>query len=127
MGIPPLDKLLSVKEVAEILNLSPRTIYDNARRLGGFYPAGIRVLRFNPEVIRGIMEGKGRMEVQVSIPGEKISRRNLSDPCGGAGGSGRKEKKRACLPPTDPDRHNLPAGRKPLFRLVPAAAREENP
>jgi hypothetical protein len=51
------DHLLTPKQVAELLQISIRTVYDNADRLGGFYPAGIRVLRFKPEIIHNIMEG----------------------------------------------------------------------
>ena len=44
-----MDRLLSVKDVAELLNMSPRMVYEHKRELGGFYPAGIRILRFHPE------------------------------------------------------------------------------
>ena len=55
-----MDRLLSVKDVAELLNMSSRTVYDHMRELGGFYPAGIRLLRFHPEVIYGVMEGQDK-------------------------------------------------------------------
>lgn len=67
-----MDPLLWPKEVASLLNISVRTVYKNFRKLGGFYPAGMRVLRFRPDVIYGIMEGKGRMEVQTPIQEEEI-------------------------------------------------------
>jgi len=31
-----MDRLLSVKDVAELLNMSSRTVYDHMRELGGF-------------------------------------------------------------------------------------------
>ncbi len=50
--------LLTVKDVARLLNVSPRTVYEHARQWGGFYPAGLRALRFKPDIIHGIMEGQ---------------------------------------------------------------------
>lgn len=52
-------QLLTVNDVANHLQISPRTVYDNAQKLGGFYPHGLRVLRFKPEVIYGNMERQG--------------------------------------------------------------------
>ena len=52
-----MEPLLTPKQVAEILNLSVRTVYDHRIRLGGFYPAGIKALRFRRDVIEAIMEG----------------------------------------------------------------------
>lgn len=46
-----MSPLLTPEEVASLLRISLRTVYENARRLGGFYPAGIRVLRFRKERI----------------------------------------------------------------------------
>lgn len=37
----------------------------NPRRLGGFYPAGIKVLRFRPEVIYGSVEGQGNAVMDI--------------------------------------------------------------
>jgi hypothetical protein len=53
-----MKPLLTPKDVAVLLSVSVRTIYDNYQRLGGFYPAGIKRLRFREEVINGIMEGQ---------------------------------------------------------------------
>jgi hypothetical protein len=39
-------KLLTPSEVADILSVSVRTVMRHSRALGGFYPAGIRALRF---------------------------------------------------------------------------------
>jgi hypothetical protein len=74
-----------------MLQLNVRTIYENAKRLGGFYPAGIRVLRFKEGVIRGIMEGPGNrvMEVPVSASGEALRRRRIQHQGGSADGQGR--------------------------------------
>jgi len=51
-----MEPLLTPKQIAELLNLSVRTVYDRVR-LGGFYPAGIKTLRFRRDVIEAIMEG----------------------------------------------------------------------
>jgi len=52
-----MEPLLTPKQVAELLSLSVRTVYDHSIRLGGFYPAGIKALRFRRDVIEAIMEG----------------------------------------------------------------------
>jgi len=52
-----MEPLLTPKQVAEMLNLSVRTVYDHSIRLGGFYSAGIKALRFRRDVIEAIMEG----------------------------------------------------------------------
>src|SRR3972149_5187416 len=69
-----MNSLLTPKEVANLPSISLRTVYDNALELGGFYPGGIKVLRFNPEVIHGFMEGQDVQElgIRVQLPGEKV-------------------------------------------------------
>ena len=52
-----MEPLLMPKQVAELLYLSVRTVYDHSIRLGRFYPAGIKALRFRRHVIEAIMEG----------------------------------------------------------------------
>jgi hypothetical protein len=44
-------KLLTPQDVADQLQLSVRTIMRHAKELGGFYPCGIRALRFRAEDI----------------------------------------------------------------------------
>jgi AraC-like DNA-binding protein len=60
--------LLSVKDVAKLLNISPRTVYDYSRELGGFYPCGIKVLRFNPEDLYDKLERSQARPLALSIP-----------------------------------------------------------
>ncbi len=55
-----MDKLLTPEQVADLLQISVKTVYEKSDRFGGFYPAGIRVLRFRQEVINGIMEGQNQ-------------------------------------------------------------------
>ena len=66
-----MNSLLTPNEVAQLLQLSMRTVYAQSHRLGGFYPAGIRALRFRREDIYAIMEGpqERTLEVPVSTPG----------------------------------------------------------
>ena len=60
-----MTSLLTPPEVAQLLQISIRTVYAQARRLGGFYPAGIRALRFRREAIYAFMEGPQNRQVPV--------------------------------------------------------------
>lgn len=60
--------LLSVRDVAKLLNISTRTVYDHARELGGFYPCGIQVLRFNPEDFYDKLERSQTRPLALSVP-----------------------------------------------------------
>lgn len=53
-----MTQLLTPSDVAELLQISVRTVYDHSDRLGGFYPLGIRRLRFRPEGIYEHLEGQ---------------------------------------------------------------------
>jgi hypothetical protein len=44
------------------------TIYAKTPSLGGFYPAGIKALRFRREIIYAMMEGPKDRQVPKSIP-----------------------------------------------------------
>ena len=104
-----MDRLLSVKDVAELLNMSSRTVYDHMRELGGFYPAGIRLLRFHTEVIYGVMEGQDKegLAVQFSASGGNICRRRPEDATGSVGSPRRAEKRAKGKTQDDPNRHGL--------------------
>jgi excisionase family DNA binding protein len=41
-----VETLLTVRQVAELLQISERSVRRHAARLGGVFPAGIRTLRF---------------------------------------------------------------------------------
>ena len=71
-----ISMLLTPIDVAKLLQISVRTVYDNKSRLGGFYPAGIKVLRFRQEVIDGILrgQGSGALEVPIRAQGQKLYR-----------------------------------------------------
>lgn len=51
------ESLLTVKQVASLLQISTRTVYKRQKALGGFKPAGLGCVRFDPEVIIGILLG----------------------------------------------------------------------
>jgi len=59
---------LKVQEVAFLLKISPRSVYRRRWRLGGFYPLGLRCLRFPAGVVYACLEGAGE-RLAVSIPG----------------------------------------------------------
>jgi hypothetical protein len=63
-----LVPLLTPEDVARLLQISVRTVYAQSHRLGGFYPVGIRALRFRREVINAIMEGSQEREISLSVP-----------------------------------------------------------
>jgi hypothetical protein len=87
-----MERLLKPSEVAELLQISIASVYANARALGGIYPGGIKALRFNPEVIQAIMEGKHQATVRQQKENRKV--------VGGEGkgvGVGRSDAERAEL------------------------------
>jgi hypothetical protein len=52
--LPPLrseETLLTVDDHTDLLRMDKRTVYDHKNELSGFYPLGIKVLRFNREAI----------------------------------------------------------------------------
>ena len=79
MGDNPTPPLLTVKEAALLLKLSPRSIYRKARVLGGFYPLGLRCLRFRAEVIFNAMLAREEgLAVSIPVPGQKIQQSLVS-------------------------------------------------
>lgn len=101
------DQLLTVKDVAKTLQISPRTVYDNAHRLGGFYPAGLRVLRFPPGVILGYLSGQEVQVLGVSVPvsGERVRGQRIQDTPGSGNRKGEKEERSFCS--KDSERHRI--------------------
>lgn len=103
------NKLLTPKDVAELLNISVRTVYDNAKRLGGFYPFGLRVLRFSPEAIHEHLEGQITkvLRLQVPVSAQGLGSKGIQNALGSkhhtrkapAGSQGQIK--------TDPNRHGL--------------------
>jgi len=88
-----MERLMTPEDVADLLRISTRSVYDHKDRFGGFYPAGLRVLRFRGEVIRELMEGQGKPNVQVQIPdqGEGLRGGRVQDESRGEKCQGSKE------------------------------------
>lgn len=103
------ESLLKVKDVADLLSVSERTVYERSAELGGFYPAGIKVLRFSRKVIYGIMEGQDPQRLALRIPVQRETVRR-GRPCKQAGSNIRKrnapEGNQGRIK-TDPSRHGL--------------------
>lgn len=122
-----MEKLLNPQDVASLLNISLQTVYDNQKRLGGFFPAGIRVLRFREEVIRGYMEGQNNrdVQIQVRVPRQAIRRRRVQDQSGSPNSAGRSAEGGSigggCLSTGNPDD---PYGVRALARSLSSAKRK---
>ena len=105
-----MEPLLTVEEVATLLNISPRTVYDHAREMGGFYPFGIKTLRFRREVICGDLErqGPGALAVPISVRREGHNRAWVQH---ASRSRSRKSKEAGRITngilKTDPSRHGL--------------------
>ena len=52
-------RILTLPQVATLLQVSERTVKRHWKRLGGFHPAGIRVLRFRLEDVERACFGPG--------------------------------------------------------------------
>ena len=100
--------LLTPEQVAKFLQISIRTVYENKDRLGGFYPAGIKVLRFRKEVIYGIMEGQKAegLGIRLSVQGQKVRRQGIQNQGRGKGVQGETQEG-GQEHQTDPTRHGL--------------------
>lgn len=86
--------LLSVKDVASLLNISTRTVYDHVKELGGFYLCDINVLRFSREYIHEYLERSQKKTLEVSVPvsGRKLLRKGIQNRKGIKGGGSRAQK-----------------------------------
>lgn len=104
-----MEPLLSVKDVAKLLNWDDHTVYDHAADLGGFYPAGVRKLSFKPGVIREHMEGQGfkDMAVQFSPFKKGVHGKRLQNTPGRRDCPIQKTKGNIGIIKTDPSRHGL--------------------
>ena len=119
-----MNQLLTVNDVAKLLNVSVRTVYEHAERLGGFYPLGIRRLRFQQERIYEHLEGqaKGVLALQLPVHGEGIYGERVRDQKVGrkrqVGSSGFGK---VCAAGAAEDRHGLLRG----IKTVPGPRRAE--
>ena len=100
-------RLLTPPDVAELLQISEKTVYKHQKQLGGFNPAGSGILRFKQEIINGIIE---RQETKTLLLQFRASRQNLCkeklQEKKGRSNSPRQTKRRGHQP-TDKNRHGL--------------------
>jgi len=75
------QKLLTPTDVAELLQVSEKTVYKHKHRFGGFYPAGLKVLRFRGDIIDGILQEPKTegLDISVSVPGEELRKSRIQD------------------------------------------------
>ena len=101
------QQLLTPADVAELLQVSEKTVYKHRNKLCGFNPAGLGVLRFRKEIIYGIMEGQEPEALVLQFPVSKgnVCRKRIQNKKG-SNISPRKQKKRIKRE-TDENRHGL--------------------
>jgi integrase len=72
----PSSPLLTPNEVASLLKVSAKTVYEHQHRLGGFYPAGIRhfsgtyahdVLKVPTGVLSGILGHQSKRTTEIYL------------------------------------------------------------
>ncbi|HCY83945.1 MAG TPA: hypothetical protein DHV36_02290 [Desulfobacteraceae bacterium] len=100
-------RLMTPAEVAELLQISEKTVYKHRSKLCGFKPAGLGVLRFRQEVIYGIMEGQDpqRLVLQFPVSDPNVCRPGLQNQSRGQ--DRQRRKKKAGQRPKDRNRHGL--------------------
>jgi len=101
------SQLLTPKDVADALQISVEAVYKHKRRLCGFYPAGIKVLRFREDVINDIIQGQAAQFVEVRVPKEreKAYGKWFPDKDGSKSRNGTAQKRNVRR--KDPNRHGL--------------------
>lgn len=84
--------LLTPSDVAELLQISEKTVYKHREKLGGFNPAGLGVLRFREEIIYGIMEGQSpeRLVLQFPVSDQNLCGERVQDKSRGQRNQGRQ-------------------------------------
>ena len=87
-------RLWTAEQVAEALQMSKRTVYNHAKELGGFYPFGIKQMRFHAKRIQECLERSEDQSVAVQVQVQKkvVLREQLPDRETGGIGIGRKKK-----------------------------------
>ena len=103
-----LQKLLTPTDVAELLQVSEKTVYKHKHRFGGFYPAGLKVLRFRGDIIDGILQGPKTegLDISVSVSGQKLRKSRIQDQKRGTRSKG-SSKKRIKGPVARSNRHGI--------------------
>ena len=108
-------KLLTPKDVAELLQISEKTVYKHRRKFCGFNPAGLGVLRFRGEIIKGIMEGQDpkALVLQFPVSGGKLCSKGVYRQAGSRG-SQSKTKTRNKTSKDKRTRHGIFRGMQPV-------------
>lgn len=101
------EPLLKPSNVAELLNMSEKTVYKHRKKLYGFKPAGLGILRFRKEIIYGIMEGQDPKTLVLQFPVSKqaLCGKRVQNKKGSSCSKGRKEKD--AEKSTEANRHGL--------------------
>lgn len=98
-------QLLTPLEVSKKLKISLSTVYKKSRILGGFYPAGIKSLRFDEAIINGIMERSRQMAFSFHVSGTLSHGERFFDQSGSKKSS--RKKKGRSKEYADSSRHGL--------------------
>lgn len=101
-----MTPLLTPQNVADLLQIPIGTVYKRKNTLGGFYPAGLKVLRFNPGVIYAIMEGRQNVALSVSVSRETPQQTGIRNQGRGKGGNGDSQARIKKSSPAD-NRHGF--------------------
>lgn len=104
------EPLLTPSDVAELLNISEKTVYKHSEKFCGFKPAGLGILRFRKEIIYGIMEGQDPETLVLQFPvseqavcGKGVQNQKRSS-------LSKREKKKRAESSTEENRHGLLGG-----------------
>ena len=87
-------RLLTPSDVADLLQISTKTVYKHQHKFGGFYPAGLGVLRFRQEIIYGIMEGQDSEALVLLFPisKQKLCRQGIQKQTGSRNSKGNSQR-----------------------------------
>ena len=95
-------------EVAELLQVSSKTVYKHAKSLGGFYLPGIKTLRFSKEALYDNLERQIReMAIQDSNQSEEVLRKRISNKKGSFKSTGTMQRRSAMQNTEYQSRHGV--------------------
>ena len=104
---PEPKQLLTPSEVAELLQISEKTVYKHSDKLCGFKPAGLGILRFRKEIIYGIMEGQDPKTLVLQFPVSKRDIRSERVQDQKRSSVSKRRKKKSTEKSTEANRHGL--------------------
>ena len=103
-------ELLTVSQVAKLLKWSVKSVYNHADVLGGFYPFGVKTLRFDKETLIDSLQRQAQRKVslRLSAAGQTVHQRAVqAAPQGRAGRAGKKGANQKTGQTPAEDRHGL--------------------